>query len=61
MIIIIAFILLGLTQRYCMNAERIDAINQSREFCLEQAYNLPIAWNEDLGQCRLAKSNQENN
>lgn len=67
-IIIIAFILIGLVQWYRMNSDRIDAINQSREFCLEQAYSLPIIWNEDLGQCRLVDkadnklvSNQENN
>lgn len=52
-IIIIALVLLGLVQWYRMNAGRIDAINQSREFCLEQSHSLPITWNEDFGQCRL--------
>ncbi len=52
-IIVVAFTLLWLVQWYRMNSDRIDAINQSREFCLEQAYSLPVVWNEDLGQCRL--------
>ncbi len=53
-IIIIFRALIWLTQWYRIQADRIDAVNQSREFCLEQASSLRIAWHEDLGQCQLA-------